>query len=139
MSSNVTDPIADMLTRIRNAIMVSQSTVSVPHSKLKESIAQILRDEGYLDGFEVAPEEGNPQKTIRLKIRYVGVRRERRSVLTDLQRVSRPGRRVYVGKGEIPWVLSGMGVAVISTPKGVMTGQRARALGVGGEVLCQIW
>ena len=139
MSSNVTDPIADMLTRIRNAIMVSQSTVSVPHSKLKESIAQILRDEGYLDGFEVAPEEGNPQKTIRLKIRYVGVRRERRSVLTDLQRVSRPGRRVYVGKGEIPWVLSGMGVAIISTPKGVMTGQRARALGVGGEVLCQIW
>ncbi len=139
MSSNVTDPIADMLTRIRNAIMVSQGTVSVPHSKLKESIAQILKDEGYLDGFEVAPEEGNPQKTIRLKIRYVGVRRERRSVLTDLQRVSRPGRRVYVGKGEIPWVLSGMGVAIISTPKGVMTGQRARALGVGGEVLCQIW
>lgn len=139
MSSNVTDPIADMLTRIRNAVMVSQGTVSVPHSKLKESIAQILKDEGYLDGFEVAPEEGNPQKTIRLKIRYVGVRRERRSVLTDLQRVSRPGRRVYVGKGEIPWVLSGMGVAIISTPKGVMTGQRARTLGVGGEVLCQIW
>jgi len=137
--SQVTDPIADMLTRIRNAVMVSQTTVSVPHSKLKESIAQILKDEGYVEGFDVAAEEGNPQKSIRLKIKYVGVRRERRAVLTDLQRVSRPGRRVYVGKGEIPWVLSGMGVAVLSTPKGVMTGQRARALGVGGEVVCQIW
>jgi len=139
MSSHVTDPIADMLTRIRNAVMVSQNTVSVPHSKLKESIAQILKDEGYIEGFDVAPEEAKPQKNIRLKIRYVGARRERRAVLTDLQRVSRPGRRVYVGKGEIPWVLSGMGVAILSTPKGVMTGQRARALGVGGEVLCQIW
>jgi len=139
MSSNVTDPIADMLTRIRNAIMVSQSTVSVPHSKLKESIAQILRDEGYLDGFEVAPEEGNPQKTIRLKIRYVGVRRERRSVITGMARISRPGRRVYTGKTEIPWVLSGMGVAILSTPKGVMTGKRARQMGVGGEVICQVW
>ncbi|MBM4424794.1 MAG: 30S ribosomal protein S8 [Chloroflexi bacterium] len=136
---NVTDPIADMLTRIRNAVMVGQSSVSVPHSKLKESIAQILKDEGYLDGLEVVSENGSPQKNIRLKIRYVGVRRERRSVLTDLQRVSRPGRRVYVNKGEIPWVLSGMGVAILSTPKGVMTGQRARSLGVGGEVLCQVW
>ena len=137
--SQVTDPIADMLTRIRNAVMVSQATVSVPHSKLKESIAQILKDEGYLDGFDVAADEGAPQRTIRLKLRYVGMRREKRAVLTDLQRVSRPGRRVYVGKTEIPWVLSGMGVAILSTPKGVMTGQRARALGVGGEVLCQIW
>lgn len=137
--SQVTDPIADMLTRIRNAVMVSQNTVSVPHSKLKESIAQILKDEGYVDAFDVAADDGVPQKTIRLKLRYVGVRREKRAVLTDLQRVSRPGRRVYVGKGEIPWVLSGMGVAILSTPKGVMTGQRARMLGVGGEVLCQIW
>ena len=137
--SQVTDPIADMLTRIRNAILVSQATVSMPHSKLKESIAQILKDEGYLDSFDVAAEEGQPQRTIRLKVKYVGVRREKRSVITDLQRVSRPGRRVYVGKGEIPWVLSGMGVAILSTPKGVMTGQRARALGVGGEVLCQVW
>lgn len=137
--SQVTDPIADMLTRIRNAVMVSHGTVSVPHSKLKESIAQILKDEGYIDGFDVAAEDGNPQKNIRLKLKYVGVRRDRRAVLTDLQRVSRPGRRVYVGKGEIPWVLSGMGVAILSTPKGVMTGQRARALGVGGEVVCQIW
>ncbi|HLF02851.1 MAG TPA: 30S ribosomal protein S8 [Anaerolineales bacterium] len=137
--SQVTDPIADMLTRIRNAILVSQATVSMPHSKLKESIAQILKDEGYLDGFDVAAEASQPQRTIRLKVKYVGARREKRSVLTDLQRVSRPGRRVYVGKGEIPWVLSGMGVAILSTPKGVMTGQRARALGVGGEVLCQVW
>ncbi len=139
MSSYVTDPIADMLTRIRNAVMVSQNTVSMPHSKLKESIAQILKDEGYLEGYEVIPEDGKPQRSISLKIKYVGARRERRAVLTDLQRVSRPGRRVYVGKGEIPWVLSGMGVAILSTPKGVMTGQRARALGVGGEVLCQVW
>jgi small subunit ribosomal protein S8 len=137
--SQVTDPIADMLTRIRNAVMVSQNTVSVPHSKLKEEIAKILNDEGYIDSFEVVAENGRPQKTIRVKIRYVGVRRERRAVLTDLQRVSTPGRRVYVGKDRIPWVLSGMGVAIISTPKGVMTGQRARALGVGGEVLCQVW
>lgn len=137
--SQVTDPIADMLTRIRNAVMVSHGAVSVPHSKLKESIAQILKDEGYIDGFDVAAEDGIPQKNIRLKLKYVGVRRDRRAVLTDLQRVSRPGRRVYVGKGEIPWVLSGMGVAILSTPKGVMTGQRARALGVGGEVVCQIW
>jgi small subunit ribosomal protein S8 len=137
--SQVTDPIADMLTRIRNAVNVSQSTVSIPHSKLKESIAQILKDEGYVEGFDVAADDGAPQKTIRLKIKYVGVRRERRPVLTDLQRVSRPGRRVYVGKGEIPWVLSGMGVAILSTPKGVMTGQRARMLGVGGEVVCQVW
>jgi small subunit ribosomal protein S8 len=137
--SQVTDPIADMLTRIRNAVMVSQNTVSVPHSKLKEEIAKILNDEGYLESFEVVAENGKPQKTIRVKIRYVGVRRERRAVLTDLQRVSTPGRRVYVGKDRIPWVLSGMGVAIISTPKGVMTGQRARAMGVGGEVLCQVW
>jgi len=137
--SQVTDPIADMLTRIRNAVNVSQSTVSIPHSKLKESIAQILKDEGYIEGFDVAADEGQPQKTIRVKIKYVGVRRERRPVLTDLQRVSRPGRRVYVGKSEIPWVLSGMGVSILSTPKGVMTGQRARMLGVGGEVVCQIW
>lgn len=137
--SQVTDPIADMLTRIRNAIMVSQMTVSVPHSKLKEEIAKILKDEGYLEAFEAVSEEGRPQKTIRMKIRYVGVRRQRRAVLTDLQRVSTPGRRVYVGKDRIPWVLSGMGVAILSTPKGVMTGQRARALGVGGEVLCQVW
>ena len=137
--SQVTDPIADMLMRIRNAIMVSQNTVSVPHSKLKEEIAKILKDEGYLESSEVVSENGKPQKTIRLKIRYVGVRRERRAVLTDLQRVSTPGRRVYVGKDSIPWVLSGMGVAILSTPKGVMTGQRARTLGVGGEVLCQIW
>ena len=137
--SQVTDPIADMLTRIRNAVMVSQNTVSVPHSNLKEEIAKILNDEGYLESFEVVSEDGKPQKTIRVKLRYVGVRRERRAVLTDLQRVSTPGRRVYVGKDRIPWVLSGMGVAIISTPKGVMTGQRARALGVGGEVLCQVW
>src|SRR6185503_3427142 len=105
--SQVTDPIADMLTRIRNAVMVSQNTVSVPHSNLKEEIAKILNDEGYLESFEVVSEDGKPQKTIRVKLRYVGVRRERRAVLTDLQRVSTPGRRVYVGKDRIPWVLSG--------------------------------
>lgn len=139
MSANVTDPIADMLTRIRNAIMAGHAAVSVPYSKLKAAIAQILKDEGYVEDFEVAGESNGSQKTIRLKLKYVGLRRERRAVLTGLERVSRPGRRVYVGKTEIPWVLSGMGIAIVSTPKGVMTGQRARSLGVGGEVLCQIW
>lgn len=139
MSVYVTDPIADMLTRMRNAIMAGQATVSVPYSKLKLSIAEILKSEGYIEEFDVAGDEGAVQRTIRIKLKYVGVRREKRSVMSGLERVSRPGRRVYVGKGEIPWVLSGMGVAILSTPKGVMTGQRARSLGVGGEVLCQIW
>src|SRR3989338_5026779 len=133
------DPISDMLTRVRNALMAGQNTVSVPNSKLKQSIAQILKDEGYIDEVAVAKAECEVQATLRLTLKYVGVRRDRRPVISGLQRVSTPGRRVYARKHDIPWVLSGMGIAILSTPKGVMTGTRARQLGVGGEVLCKIW
>jgi small subunit ribosomal protein S8 len=133
------DPIADMLTRIRNAVMAGHSTVALPSSKLKLEIAKILKDEGFLEGFEVAETETSPQKVLRLKIKYVGERRERRPVISGIERVSKPGRRVYTKKQDIPWVLSGIGVAILSTPKGVMTGARARQLGVGGEILCKVW
>lgn len=133
------DPISDMLTRVRNAIMAGHNVVAVPSSKIKVEIAKILKDEGYISGFEVADGKVTGSKILRIRLKYVGERRERRSVITGLERISRPGRRVYTGKQEIPWVLSGIGVAILSTPKGVMTGQRARQLGVGGEVLCKIW
>jgi small subunit ribosomal protein S8 len=136
---SVTDPIADMLTRIRNAIIVGHPSVAMPSSNLKTAIAKILKEEGFITGFEVVDGPGPGQKTLRVRLKYIGERRQRRSVITGLERISRPGRRVYTGKKEIPWVLSGMGVAIISTPKGVMTGQRARQLGVGGEVLCKVW
>jgi small subunit ribosomal protein S8 len=136
---SMTDPIADMLTRIRNAVMSGQALTAMPLSKVKVEIAKILKEEGYLENFEVADGERPSQKVLRLKIKYIGERRERKPVLTGLERVSRPGRRVYTKKQEIPWVLSGIGVAILSTPKGIMTGQRARQLGVGGEILCKIW
>jgi small subunit ribosomal protein S8 len=136
---SVTDPIADMLTRIRNAIIVGHPSVAMPSSNLKTAIAKILKEEGFITGFEVVDGPGPGQKTLRVRLKYIGERRQRRSVITGLERISRPGRRVYTGKKEIPWVLSGMGVAILSTPKGVMTGQRARQLGVGGEVLCKVW
>ena len=135
----VTDPIADMLTRMRNAVMAGHTAVAMPSSKIKAEIAKILKDEGYISGYEMVDGEIAGLKVLRLRLKYVGERRERHSVITGLERVSRPGRRVYTGKREIPWVLSGMGVAIISTPKGVMTGQRARQLGVGGEVICKVW
>ena len=135
----VMDPIADMLTRIRNAVMAGHSTVALPSSKLKLEIAKILKDEGFLEGFEVADSENTTQKVLRLKIKYVGERRERRPVISGIERVSKPGRRIYTKKQDIPWVLSGIGVAILSTPKGVMTGARARQLGVGGEILCKVW
>jgi small subunit ribosomal protein S8 len=134
----VIDPIADMLTRIRNAVMAGHALVAMPSSKLKIEIAKIMKDEGFLEGFEVADTE-SPQKVLRLKIKYVGERRERRPVLSGIERVSKPGRRIYTKKQDIPWVLSGIGVAILSTPKGVMTGARARQLGVGGEILCKVW
>ena len=134
----VIDPIADMLTRIRNAVLAGHALVAMPSSKLKIEIAKILKDEGFLEGFEVADNE-SPQKVLRLKIKYVGERRERRPVLSGIERVSKPGRRIYTKKQDIPWVLSGIGVAILSTPKGVMTGARARQLGVGGEILCKVW
>jgi len=135
----VIDPIADMLTRIRNAVLAGHALVAMPSSKLKIEIAKIMKDEGFLEGFEIADPENSPQKVLRLKIKYVGERRERRPVLSGIERVSKPGRRIYTKKQDIPWVLSGIGVAIISTPKGVMTGARARQLGVGGEILCKVW
>jgi small subunit ribosomal protein S8 len=136
---SVNDPIADMLTRIRNAVMVGHTTVAMPSSKLKVAIAKIMKEEGYIAGYEVVDDKSPGQKVLRMRLKYIGERRERKPVITGLERISRPGRRVYTGKREIPWVLSGMGIAIISTPKGVMTGQRARQLGVGGEVLCKVW
>jgi small subunit ribosomal protein S8 len=136
---SMTDPIADMLTRIRNALLAGHNSVSVPSSKLKLSIAQILRDEGFVDDIETGREEGAPQDVLRMRLKYVGQLRQRRPVITGIERVSKPGRRVYTRQRDIPWVMSGMGVAILSTPKGVMTGQRARKLGVGGEVLCRVW
>ena len=133
------DPIADLLTRIRNALMAGHGTVSVPSSKLKLAIAQILKQEGFIEEFTIQAADGEVQSSLRLTLKYVGVRREKRPVISGLERVSTPGRRVYASKKEIPWVLSGMGIAILSTPKGVMTGTRARQLGVGGEVLCKVW
>ena len=134
-----TDPIADMLTRIRNAVMAGHAQVALPSSKIKLEIAKILKEEGFLENFEVVDGETEAQKFLRLKIKYVGERRERRAVISGLERVSKPGRRIYTKKTDIPWVLSGIGVAILSTPKGVMTGARARQLGVGGEIICKVW
>jgi small subunit ribosomal protein S8 len=133
------DPIADMLTRIRNAVLAGHAQVAMPSSKLKIEIAKILKDEGFLESHEVVDGESETQKVLRLKIKYVGERRQRRPVISGLERVSKPGRRIYTRKTDIPWVLSGIGVAILSTPKGVMTGARARQLGVGGEILCKVW
>jgi small subunit ribosomal protein S8 len=136
---SVVDPIGDMLTRMRNALMMGHTMVVLPSSKIKVAIAKILKDEGYITSYEVVDGKVVGSKFLRIRLKYVGERRERRSVITGLERISRPGRRVYTGQQEIPWVLSGMGIAIISTPKGVMTGQRARQIGVGGEVLCKVW
>lgn len=136
---SVSDPIADMLTRIRNAVMMGQSLVAMPSSSIKSEIARILKEEGYIESFDIVDGDRPQQFMLRLRMKYVGERRMRRPVITGLVRVSRPGRRVYTRKQDIPWVLSGVGVAIISTPKGVMTGSRARQLGVGGEILCKVW
>jgi len=134
---STSDPIGDMLTRVRNAIGVGHNSVALPSSRIKVAIASILKDEGYIQDFEIA-EIGN-RATLRLWLKYTGERRNRTPAINGLRRVSRPGRRVYTGKSEIPWVLSGMGIAILSTPKGVITGQQARRLNVGGEVLCYVW
>ena len=133
----MSDPIADMLTRVRNAQMRLHPSVAMPHSKIKESIARVLKEEGYIQDYEVIPEQ--PQPILRLELKYVGDRRRRRSVISALERVSKPGRRVYVDKKNIPWVLQGMGIAILTTSKGVMTGQQARRLAVGGELVCRIY
>jgi small subunit ribosomal protein S8 len=136
---STSDPIADMLTRIRNAVMAGHTTVSIPKAKIKVAIAEILAEEGFIENFEVSEDKSSITSSIRIQLKYVGERRERRPVISGLKRISRPGRRVYVGKRKIPWVQSGIGVAILSTPQGVMTGNRARQVGVGGEVLCEVW
>lgn len=133
------DPIADMLTRIRNGLRSGHSTVAFPSSKLKLAIAHILKEEGYIDEYAQLQAEGEHQPTLRLTLKYVGERRDKRPVITGLERISKPGRRVYTRRSEIPWVLQGMGISILSTPRGVMTGAKARKLGVGGEVLCKVW
>ena len=136
---SVNDPIADMLTRIRNGLMVQQAAVAMPNSTVKVEIAKILKEEGYIEDFEVVEGEKPYLATLRVKLKYVGERRFKRPVISGIERVSRPGRRYYTKKQDIPWVLSGMGISILSTPKGVMTGQRARQLNVGGELLCKVW
>ena len=129
---SMSDPIADLLTRIRNAQMVAKTTVSAPASKVKVAIAQVLKDEGYIDGFQIKSEGGKSELEIALKY-YAG-----RPVIERIERVSRPGLRVYKGSSAIPQVMNGLGVAIVTTPKGVMTDRKARASGVGGEVLCYV-
>jgi len=129
-----TDPIADMLTRIRNAVRAKHSRLDLPSSKLKIEIARIMKEEGYLASFKSVEEKG--KKVLRIFLRYTP---DRRGVITDLRRVSRPGSRRYVGKSGIRAVVGGMGIAILSTPRGLMTGQAARKEGVGGEVLCEVW
>jgi len=134
MTAMMTDPIADMLTRIRNAVRARHPRVDVPASKLKVEIARILKEEGYINNFKVMGE--GAKKTLRLYLKYGP---EGETPILNLERVSRPGRRIYVGAKEIPRVLGGLGVAILSTPKGIMTGRDARRRNVGGEVLCYIY
>lgn len=127
---SMTDPVADMLTRIRNAQLAQKNSVAMPSSKLKVAIAAVLKDEGYIDDFAVRDADGKSQLDIALKY-YAG-----RPVIERIERISRPGLRVYKGSNDLPRVMNGLGIAIVSTPKGVMTGRRARATNVGGEVLC---
>jgi len=129
---SMSDPIADMLTRIRNAQMVNKASVALPSSKLKVAIAQVLKDEGYIDGYAVTGEAAKPQLEISLKY-YAG-----RPVIERIERVSRPRLSIYRGKSEIPTVMNVLGVAIVSTPKGVRTDRKARATGTGGEILCYV-
>jgi small subunit ribosomal protein S8 len=128
----MTDPIADMLARIRNAVRASLPTVAVPHSQLKESIARVLHREGYLDGVLV---EGSKKRTLHLKLRYVG----KVNAISGLRRVSRPGLRRYAGARAVPRTLSGMGLTILTTARGVMAGSEAKRANVGGEILCCVW
>jgi small subunit ribosomal protein S8 len=136
----MTDPIADMLTRIRNAVGAKRPRVDIPASKLKVEIARILQAEGYIQGFKMVEEtpEGarTPQKVVRIFLKY-GSRGER--VITGIERISRPGRRVYFGHDEVPPVLAGLGISILTTSRGLMTGREANKAGIGGEVLCNVW
>lgn len=136
---SVSDPIADMLTRVRNAVMAGQLVTTMPSSKIKVAIAKILKTEGFVADYEVQDGKRVGEKILTIRLKYIGERRDRRSVVTGIERVSKPGRRVYTGKQDIPWVLSGMGIAILSTSQGVMTGREARKLGLGGEVVCKVW
>ena len=129
---SMSDPIADMLTRIRNAQSVAKAAVTMPSSKLKVAIAQVLKDEGYIDGYAIRANEGKPELEVALKY-YAG-----KPVIERIERVSRPGLRIYKGRDAIPQVMNGLGVAIVTTPKGVMTDRKARQTGVGGEVLCYV-
>ncbi|MGZ6671648.1 MAG: 30S ribosomal protein S8 [Solirubrobacteraceae bacterium] len=134
---SMTDPIADFLTRVRNGITAAHSTVDIPSSRLKREMARILKEQGYIDDFAVqAPTADQPAEMIRIQLKYTD---DRRSAISGLKRVSRPGQRTYVGHSEIPKVLGGMGTAIVSTSSGVMTGHEARQAGVGGEVVAHVW
>ena len=131
----ITDPIADMLTRIRNANAARHATVDVPASNMKKAIAEILLDEGYIKNFQIDPEDNGGQGTIKITLKY----NDKEQVIKGLRRVSKPGLRVYVGAEDLPRVLKGLGIAIISTSKGIMTDKKARQNNVGGEVLAYIW
>ena len=131
---SLTDPVADLLTRIRNAVSARQQKLDVPASKLKMEIARILKEEGYISNFKATEENG--RKVLRVYLKY-GTNND--AAITNLARVSRPGCRVYVGHQEIPRVLGGLGINILTTPKGVMTGRQARKTGIGGEILCEVW
>jgi small subunit ribosomal protein S8 len=133
---SMTDPIADMLTRIRNGITSHHDRVEMPSSKLKVEVAKILKSEGFISNFKVTQEDGKPQASLRIYLKYSD---NGEPVIHGIERVSRPGRRVYRGKEEIPKVLGGLGLAIVSTSRGVLSGDEAARTGVGGEVLCQVW
>jgi small subunit ribosomal protein S8 len=130
----MTDPIADMLTRVRNALQAGHANVVMPASRLKVEIARVLREEGYIRGFDVQEDKG--KRTLRIQLRYAG---KKQPLMLGLKRISRPGLRVYSKRSEIPRVYGGVGMAILSTPQGVMTGEQARRQGVGGEILCHVW
>jgi small subunit ribosomal protein S8 len=132
----VSDPIADMLTRIRNATMIQRRQVVMPSSKMRVAIARILKEEGFIEDYEEI--SAKPQAILRLDLKYTQDKRPQ-SIIMGLKRISKPGRRVYFGRQDLPWVRSGLGVAIVSTSQGVMTAQQARRLRVGGEVLCYVW
>ncbi len=133
----ISDPVGDMLTRIRNALMAGKPSVEMPGSKLKLEIARILKEEGFIEDYAVG--DAKPAPILRIELKYYGARRDRKPVITHLERVSKPGRRIYRGRRDLPRVMSGIGIAIVTTPKGVMTAQEARRQRVGGEVLCYVW
>ena len=133
---SVNDPIADMLTRIRNAVMARHETVTIPSPRMKVAIAGVLKDEGFIRDYAVVAEDGKPQQSLKVDLSYSKLRQP---VLSGIQRVSKPGLRVYVRRTEIPRVYGGLGIAILSTPKGIMTGHEARRQSVGGELLCYVW